>query len=56
VLNTRIAELRTAGLVEAGPNGYRLTEGGRDLVRHFLPLVAWSEDWAKKLRQNSDPM
>jgi hypothetical protein len=54
VLNTRIAELRTAGLVEAGPDGYRLTEG--DLVRHFLPLVAWSEEWAKKLKQNSDPM
>ena len=44
VLNTRIAELREAGLVEAGPEGYRLTESGRELVRHFLPLVAWSEE------------
>jgi DNA-binding HxlR family transcriptional regulator len=55
VLNTRIAELRAAGLVEAGSEGYRLTESGRELVRHFLPLVAWSNEWAKKLGQNGDP-
>ena len=46
VLNARLGELREGGLVEAGPNGYRLTEHGRALVRHLLPLHDWSEQWA----------
>lgn len=49
VLNVRLAELRNAGLVERGSAGYRLTELGRSLVERFVPLVAWSEEWAASL-------
>jgi DNA-binding HxlR family transcriptional regulator len=46
VLNVRLAELREAHLVEQGPEGYRLTRHGRELLATFLPLHAWSEKWA----------
>jgi DNA-binding HxlR family transcriptional regulator len=47
IINTRLAELREAGLVELDPEaGYRLTLLGRELLRLFLPLHAWSEKWA----------
>ena len=47
VLNERLRELRESGLVDsAGPEGYRLTRRGRDLIAQFLPLVAWSTRWA----------
>jgi len=32
------------------PAGYVLTPLGRELVDRFLPLVAWSERWAKATR------
>jgi DNA-binding HxlR family transcriptional regulator len=47
VINTRLAELREARLVELDPEaGYRLTALGRELLRLFLPLHVWSEKWA----------
>jgi DNA-binding HxlR family transcriptional regulator len=50
IINTRLAELREARLVELDPDsGYRLTALGRELLRLFLPLHAWSEKWAKSL-------
>ena len=50
IVNTRLAELREAGLVELdATTGYRLTALGRELLRLFLPLHAWSEKWAKTL-------
>ena len=46
IINTRLAELREAGLVELDPDsGYRLTALGQELLRLFLPLHAWSEKW-----------
>src|SRR5579864_9354429 len=50
IINTRLAELREARLVEldAG-SGYRLTALGRELLQLFLPLHMWSEKWAKTL-------
>jgi DNA-binding HxlR family transcriptional regulator len=48
VLNTRIAELRDAGLLEAGKDGYTLSESGRRLGAALAPLHAWAEDWARK--------
>ncbi len=50
VINTRLAELRQAQLVELdAASGYRLTALGQELLRLFLPLHLWSEKWAKTL-------
>ncbi|MBZ0164146.1 MAG: helix-turn-helix transcriptional regulator [Notoacmeibacter sp.] len=49
VLNARLGELRAAGLVERGTDGYNLTTRGRELGKLLLPLVHWSEDWAREL-------
>lgn len=47
IINTRLAELREAKLVELDPEaGYRLTALGQELLRLFLPLHTWSEKWA----------
>lgn len=48
VLNTRLAELRDAGLLEAGKDGYALSEPGRRLGSALAPLHAWAEDWARR--------
>ena len=47
VLNVRLKELREAEIVEHGPEGYGLTPHGKALLRLFLPLHVWAEDWAK---------
>jgi DNA-binding HxlR family transcriptional regulator len=50
IINTRLAELRGAGLVDLDPDkGYRLTAPGEELLRLMLPLHVWSEKWAKSL-------
>ena len=47
VVNTRLAELREARLVELDPDtGYRLTALGQELLQLFLPLHRWAERWA----------
>ncbi|MGO9000076.1 MAG: winged helix-turn-helix transcriptional regulator [Polyangiaceae bacterium] len=49
VVSERTKELRDAGLVELEePAGYALTPLGRELFERFLPLVEWSERWAKR--------
>ena len=48
IVNTRLAELREAKLVELDEAvGYQLTSLGNELLRLFLPLHVWSEKWAK---------
>ena len=48
IVNTRLAELREAKLVELDDAvGYRLTVLGCELLQLFLPLHTWSEKWAK---------
>ncbi len=48
IVNTRLAELRAAKLVELDEAvGYRLTPLGNELLRLFLPLHVWSEKWVK---------
>jgi DNA-binding HxlR family transcriptional regulator len=48
VLNDRTRELRDAGLVELEePGGYTLSPLGRELLQRFLPLIEWSERWAR---------
>jgi DNA-binding HxlR family transcriptional regulator len=50
IINTRLAELREAKLVELDEAaGYRLTGLGRELLALMLPLHRWSEKWAKSL-------
>ena len=46
VLNTRLSELREAGIVELPDDGYALSATGADLLEKLLPLHAWAEDWA----------
>ncbi len=48
IVNTRLAELREARLVELDEaTRYRLTALGSELLQLFLPLHLWSEKWAK---------
>jgi len=46
VLNTRLAELRQAGIVGQGDEGYRLTDQGGELLAALMPLHDWAEGWA----------
>lgn len=46
VLNTRVAELREAGILQDTPDGYSLTAQGRTLGQLLLPLDAWARKWA----------
>jgi DNA-binding HxlR family transcriptional regulator len=48
VLNQRLAELRAAGVLEAGRGGYELTEEGLRLLELYPPLQAWAERWAER--------
>jgi DNA-binding HxlR family transcriptional regulator len=48
VLNTRLAELREAGLVDLDEAGYRLTPLGLALGRALDPLKDWAERWARE--------
>ncbi len=53
VLNDRLAELRAAGIVEAGDDGYELTGEGRELLAIYPPVDAWAERWADRERRRS---
>lgn len=48
VLNTRLRELREAGVVARGEEGYELTTSGRELCRALSPLRHWAERWAEQ--------
>jgi DNA-binding HxlR family transcriptional regulator len=47
LLNTRLRELREAGLIEHSGQGYCLTEGGVALRKALRPLHNWAESWCK---------
>jgi DNA-binding HxlR family transcriptional regulator len=49
VLNTRLAELRAAGIVVRDAPGYGLSDDGRALLRLLLPLHEWAEEWGARL-------
>ena len=44
-LNTRIKELREAGLMTHGPEGYIVTPSGTDLLKRISDLNAFSARW-----------
>lgn len=46
LLNTRLKELRDAGLVEHLGEGYQLTTRGAELLAALQPLSAWAQRWA----------
>jgi DNA-binding HxlR family transcriptional regulator len=50
VLNDRLTELRAAGIVAAGEQGYELTSEGRELLALYPALDAWAERWASRER------
>jgi DNA-binding HxlR family transcriptional regulator len=45
-LNTRIKELREAGLLNHGKEGYVLTFSGADLLKRLGDLPAFASKWA----------
>jgi DNA-binding HxlR family transcriptional regulator len=47
VLNTRLAELRDAGVVESTDAGYAVTAAGRELCRALAPLSRWAQRWSR---------
>lgn len=49
VLNARLKDLREAGFVEQGAEGYAPTPLGRELCKHIMPLYGFAEEWAKKV-------
>jgi DNA-binding HxlR family transcriptional regulator len=50
VLNTRLAELKDAALIEGGEGGYALTADAVALSTLLLPLDAWARRWAANSR------
>jgi DNA-binding HxlR family transcriptional regulator len=48
LLNTRLKELRGAGVVEHLGDGYQLTASGGELLAALQPLSAWAQRWATK--------
>ena len=48
ILNTRLAELRDAGIVAQRDSGYTLTTEGERLLKELLGLHDWAERWAKR--------
>jgi DNA-binding HxlR family transcriptional regulator len=48
VLNTRLKELRDAGLVAHDGDGYALSAEGRTLLPLMMLLHEWAEGWAER--------
>jgi DNA-binding HxlR family transcriptional regulator len=53
VLNTRLAELREALIVEAGESGYGLSARGAELLALLAPVNGWAAEWAAALRRSA---
>ena len=49
VLNTRLAELREAGVVESTDAGYAVTAAGGELCSALEPLSRWAQRWSRRL-------
>lgn len=53
VLNTRLKELRQAGLVERTKDGYSATSLGIELYEMLAPLRGWSRKWAARIQRRA---
>src|SRR5215467_2180329 len=49
ILNARLKELRAAGLLDLGSDGYLLTASGNQLLGLLVPLGRWADRWAATL-------
>ena len=49
ILNARLQDLRAAGLLERGGDGYFLTGSGTELLAVLVPLGRWADRWAATL-------
>jgi DNA-binding HxlR family transcriptional regulator len=49
LLNTRLKELRAAGVVEHSEEGYGLTHLGRELEQVLESLSEWATRWGEEL-------
>src|SRR5574343_347347 len=50
-LNTRIKELREAGLLDHGPDGYLVTPTGSELLRRLADLQGFAGRWVAGIRK-----
>lgn len=55
LLNTRLAELRTAALVVHEGQGYQLAQHGQALLRAIDPLAEWAANWAAEQAGHPPP-
>jgi len=53
LLNTRLGELRTAGLVVHEGAGYQLTPSGKELLLALRPLADWAGKWGARQKAGS---
>ena len=51
VLAQRLSELREAGLVEKGEDGYRLSERGAGLMARLDFVEEWTSTWGQALER-----
>lgn len=49
ILNSRIKDLKEAGIMERTLDGYVLTDRGEELLKLIKPLGDWSFIWAKDI-------
>ena len=49
VLNSRLKDLCHAEIVAKSPEGYVLTERGKELRSFIVPLASWSANWSKEV-------
>ena len=54
-LNTRIKELREAGLLQHGGDGYSITPTGQDLLKRMNDLQPFAARWAAGLAKRKQP-
>lgn len=54
ILNSRLKDLKAAGLVERSLEGYLLTSMGNELFSLLKPLGEWSIQWAKAVSNDTD--
>jgi len=49
ILNSRLKDLREAGILENSPDGYRLTSRGAALRKIIVPMTQWSAVWSEEV-------
>lgn len=53
ILNSRLKDLREAGLIHLADKGYQLTDLGKELFLLLKPFGEWSITWAKHVTEES---